>query len=66
MTIDSQEPPSTVSASTRRAILFEGCANGLGNVGHKPGVATYSLYNPDSDTVKFRNISYSTRKGFQP
>ena len=66
MTLDSQEPPATVSATARRAILFEGCANGVGNVGRLSGQATYTLYDPDTDTVKFRNLCYSTRKGFQP
>ncbi len=59
MTLDSQEPPGTVSATARRAI-------GVGNVGRLSGQATYTLYDPDTDTVKFRNVSYSTRKGFQP
>ncbi|MFM9268048.1 hypothetical protein [Tychonema sp. BBK16] len=59
MTLDSQEPPGTVSATARRAI-------GVGNVDLLSGQATYTLYDPDTDTVKFRNLSYSTRKGFQP
>ena len=57
-TFDSQEPPSTFCATPRRVI-------GVGNVGRSPGLATYDLYNPDSDTVKFRNLCYSTRKEFQ-
>lgn len=59
MTLDSQEPPGTVSATARRAI-------GVWNVGRLSGQATYTLYDPDTDTVKFRNLCYSTRKGFQP
>ena len=50
-TLDSQEPSATVSATARRAILFEGCANGVGNVGRLSGQATYTLYYPDTDTV---------------
>nr|WP_228050338.1 metallophosphatase [Tychonema sp. LEGE 06208] len=58
-TLDSQEPPATVSATARRAI-------GVGNVGRLSGQANYTLYDPNTDTVKFRNVSYSTRKGLQP
>ncbi|WP_373537004.1 metallophosphatase [Microcoleus sp.] len=57
-TLDSQEPPGTVSATARRAI-------GVGNVGRQPGVATYTLYNPDSDRVQFKTVHYGAKKGFQ-
>ena len=57
-TLDSQEPQSTVSATPRRVV-------GVGNVGRFPDRATYTLYDPDTDIVKFRNVSYSRRKGFQ-
>ncbi|MEK0177792.1 MAG: metallophosphatase family protein [Oscillatoriales cyanobacterium] len=57
-TLDSQEPPGTVSATARRAI-------GVGNVGRKPGVASYALYNPDSDRVQFKTVHYGGKKGFQ-
>ncbi|NJK70460.1 MAG: metallophosphoesterase [Microcoleus sp. CSU_2_2] len=57
-TLDSQEPPGTVSATARRAI-------GVGNVGRKPGVVTYTLYNPESDRVQFKTVHYGAKKGFQ-
>ena len=51
MTLDSQEPPSTVSASTRRAIVLVGVA--------PVGAGCAKRF-------KFQNIPYITRKGFQP
>ncbi|WP_293351091.1 MULTISPECIES: metallophosphatase [unclassified Microcoleus] len=56
-TLDSLEPQSTISATPRRVV-------GVGNVGRLPDRATYTLYDPDTDIVKFRNLSYNTRKGF--
>ena len=56
-TLDSIEPQSTISATPRRVV-------GVGNVGRLPDRATYTLYDPDTDIVKFRNLSYKTRKGF--
>ncbi|MEG4802082.1 hypothetical protein QUB63_20220 [Microcoleus sp. ARI1-B5] len=56
-TLDSQERVSAVSATGRRVV-------GVGKVGRFPDRATYTLYDPDTDIVKFRNLCYSRRKGF--
>jgi hypothetical protein len=57
-TLDSQESLSTVSATPWQVI-------GVGNVDRSPDRATYTLYDPDTDIMKSRNLSYSRRKGFQ-
>jgi hypothetical protein len=57
-TLDSPESLSTVSATPWQVI-------GVGNVDRKPGVATYTLYNPDSDRVQFKTVHYGAKKGFQ-
>jgi len=57
-TLDSQESLSTVSATPWQVM-------GVGNVDRKPGVATYTLYNPDSDRVPFKTVHYGAKKGFQ-
>ena len=57
-TLDSQNSPQTVTVTARQVI-------GVGNVGRKPGVATYTLYNPECDRVQFKTVHYGAKKGFQ-
>jgi hypothetical protein len=38
---------------------------GVGNVGRIPNLATYTLYNPNSNQVQFRSVRYGSAKGFQ-
>lgn len=58
-TLDQPENSQTVTFPTRRVI-------GVGNVGGKPGRATYTLYQPTTDRLRFRTVRYGTAKGFQP
>lgn len=57
-TLDTQSATQTVTTSPRRVI-------GVGNVGRQAGVATYTLYDPDTNRVEFRTVRYGTGKGFQ-
>jgi len=57
-TLDSQALPNTISVTPRQVI-------GVGNVGRKPGEATYTLYNPYTNQVEFRTVRYGVGKGFQ-
>jgi hypothetical protein len=50
-TLDAQFPPTEQHTKPCQAI-------GVGNVGRIPGQATYTLYNPGSNRVKFRTVSY--------
>jgi hypothetical protein len=57
-TLDS--PAQTQAATiTPRQII------GVGNVGREPGQATYTLYNPGTDSVQFQTVHYGNHKGFQ-
>lgn len=47
-----REPPQQHSLKPRQII-------GVGNVGRLPGYASYALYNPLTNTVKFQQVSYS-------
>lgn len=38
---------------------------GVGNVGRLPNLATYTLYNPNSNQLQFRSVRYGSAKGFQ-
>ncbi|MEB3312183.1 MAG: metallophosphatase [Snowella sp.] len=50
-TLDSSSAPQTLTVSGKRAI-------GVGSVGRIPGQADYTLYNPNTNQVKFRTILY--------
>lgn len=57
MTLDNQQPVQTITAPTRKVI-------GVGNVGREPGKATYTLYSPESELLKFQTVYYGNKKGF--
>ncbi len=66
MTLDNRQPVQTITAPQRRVI-------GVGNVGRKPGKATYTLYSPKSDLafgealrarLEFKTVYYGNNKGF--
>jgi hypothetical protein len=57
-TLDHQLSPQTVNINPRQVI-------GVGNVGRTPGEATYTLYNPGTNQVKFKTVYYGQAKGFQ-
>lgn len=57
ITLDYQEPPTAIPFQPRRVI-------GVGNVGQKLGIATYTLYDPDTNQVDFKTIRYGPSKGF--
>lgn len=57
MTLDSQQPMQTVTASKRRVV-------GVGNVGREAGKATYTLYDPNSDRLSFEKVYYGSKQGF--
>ncbi|MGD1807008.1 metallophosphoesterase family protein [Dapis sp. BLCC M126] len=46
---------STQTLTTLRQVI------GVGNVGSSPGNATYTLYNPGTNEVSFRTLTYSPR-----
>jgi hypothetical protein len=58
ITLDGE--PSTQTFNTSERFII-----GVGNVGHIPGQATYTLYSPGSDLVKFRTVRYTKNRGFQ-
>ena len=37
---------------------------GVGNVGRSPGKATYTLYSPGSNEVRFQVVNYGVKNGF--
>jgi hypothetical protein len=37
---------------------------GVGNVGQRLGVASYVLYNPGNDELKFKTVKYNASRGF--
>lgn len=51
ITLEKQQPAQISSASLKRVI-------GVGNVGTQEGKATYTLYNPKTNNVKFRTVHY--------
>ncbi|MGL5075059.1 MAG: metallophosphatase [Waterburya sp.] len=57
MTLDHQQPVQTITVPTRKVI-------GVGNVGREPGKATYTLYSPESERLKFQTVYYGNKKGF--
>lgn len=52
VSLDRQNPPQTMTVSERKVV-------GVGNVGRVPGRATYTLYNPYSDLLKFVAVEYA-------
>ena len=56
-TLDNQTPNQTINITPRMVV-------GVGNVGRKPGVASYTLYNPNTNQVEFKTVSYGISKGF--
>jgi hypothetical protein len=50
-TLDEQKSPQTLTVSEKRMI-------GVGSVGRYRGTATYTLYNPYSNQVKFQTVDY--------
>ncbi|AKG24039.1 metallophosphatase [Calothrix sp. 336/3] len=56
-TLDTQTPPQVVTIDSKQIV-------GVGNVGRSYGEAVYTLYNPDSNQVEFRNVRYGEKKGF--
>ncbi|NET72906.1 MAG: metallophosphatase [Sphaerospermopsis sp. SIO1G2] len=57
-TLDHKISPQQVKVTPRQVI-------GVGNVGRIPGQATYTIYNPNSNQVKFKTVYYGNKKGFQ-
>jgi hypothetical protein len=57
LTLEQQDEQS--QQTTPRQII------GVGNVGRIPNLATYTLYNPNSNQVRFRSVRYGSAKGFQ-
>jgi hypothetical protein len=57
-TLDHQLSPQIVTFTPSQVI-------GVGNVGRTPGEATYTLYNPVTNQVKFKTVFYGQSKGFQ-
>jgi hypothetical protein len=56
--LDQPSMTQTATLGSRRVV-------GVGNVGHHPGLATYTLYAPNTNQVKFRTVSYGLEKGFK-
>jgi len=56
-TLDSQISNQTINVTPRMVV-------GVGNVGRKPGEATYTLYNPNNNQVEFKTVYYGVSKGF--
>jgi hypothetical protein len=57
--LDQPQFEQTVNLPGKRVI-------GVGNVGHSPGEASYVLYNPANNALKFKTVKYSAAKGFRP
>ena len=56
-TLDGTQEPQEQGKTSRRVI-------GIGSVGRIPKQATYTLYNPTTNRVTFRTVSYNLAKGF--
>jgi hypothetical protein len=56
-TLHQTSAPEVVTITPKKVV-------GVGNVGRSPGLATYTLYVPGSNQVKFRSVSYGVKKGF--
>lgn len=57
-TLDNTVSPQTFNIVNPRQVI------GVGNVGRKPGEATYTIYNPNSNQVEFKTVCYGISKGF--
>ncbi|KAI9134789.1 hypothetical protein [Acaryochloris sp. CCMEE 5410] len=57
MTLDGTQSTPPQNYTPRRII-------GVGNVGRQPGQATYTLYNPASNQITFKTVTYKQAKGF--
>ncbi|MFN5262674.1 MAG: metallophosphatase [Pseudanabaena sp.] len=57
LTLDGEEVSQTYNTRDRLAI-------GVGNVGSTPNMATYTIYSPNTDLVKFQTVRYGRSKGF--
>lgn len=57
-TLDNTVSPQTFNIANPRQVI------GVGNVGRKPGEATYTIYNPNSNQVEFKTVRYGISKGF--
>lgn len=55
--LDQRDEPEQLTLQTKKVV-------GVGNVGRLPGEASYVLYSPGSNQVKFRSIHYGTHRGF--
>jgi hypothetical protein len=58
VTLEEEQTPRNFRTADRFVI-------GVGNVGHVPGQATYTLYSPSNDLTKFRSVRYGSGRGFQ-
>jgi hypothetical protein len=58
-TITLEQQHENLQQATSRRVI------GVGNVGRIPNLATYTLYNPNSNQVQFRSVRYGSAKGFQ-
>jgi hypothetical protein len=57
MTLDGMTPAATLVTSNKFVV-------GVGNVGVKPNLASYTIYAPNSGQVQFKQVSYGFSKGF--
>jgi hypothetical protein len=57
MTLDGITPAATLVTSNKFVV-------GVGNVGVKPNLASYTIYAPNSGQVQFKQVSYGFSKGF--
>lgn len=57
-TLDRRSDPEPTNLLPRKII-------GVGNVGRTAGQATYTIYNPNTNDLKFQTVQYSAGKGFQ-
>lgn len=53
------------TATSRTATVSPRQVIGVGNVGRKPGQASYTLYSPCNNQIEFRTLRYGAAKGFQ-
>jgi hypothetical protein len=56
-TLDAQPSSATLSVTPRQVI-------GVGNVGRELGIASYTLYDPNTNLVEFKTVRYGIGRGF--
>jgi hypothetical protein len=56
-TLDRVASPQATLVKPRQVI-------GVGNVGRLPGLATYTLYSPNTNQVEFKTVRYGQARGF--